>query len=99
MTENSANYEPDFIERNGAWVLSMLGVVLGCVSAILAYFLKSRCTKIKCCGAECTRDVLDLERVPEQNMQFPAPTPSRMRRSGISACEHVSLSSESQFKK
>lgn len=54
------SYEPDFIERNGTWILSMVGVVGACASGILVYMLKSRCTKIKCCGVECDRDVIDL---------------------------------------
>jgi hypothetical protein len=52
----------DFIQRNGAWLLSMLAVLLSCVAAILGYLLRSRCYLIKCCGVECRRDVLDLGR-------------------------------------
>ena len=55
-----SDYEPDFIERNGTWILSMVGVVGACMSGIFVYMLKSRCTKIKCCGVECDRDVIDL---------------------------------------
>jgi hypothetical protein len=51
MTE----YSPDFIERNGTWVLSMMGAVLTCIGIIFTYFLKSRCTRVKCCGFECER--------------------------------------------
>ena len=35
--------------------LSFLGACLG---VILNFALKSRCTTIRCCGSECTRDVL-----------------------------------------
>lgn len=63
-------YEPDFVERNGAWLISVLGLSMTCVTATLVYFLKSRCTSIKCCGFECERDVLNLERVPEESMQI-----------------------------
>lgn len=62
-------YEPDFVERNGTWLLSMIGILVTCFSGLLAYFLKSRCMTIKCCGGECTRDVLDLGRVPETALQ------------------------------
>jgi hypothetical protein len=58
-------YEPDFIERNGTWLLSLVGILVTCFSGLLAYFLKSRCQTIKFCGCECERDVLNLERVPE----------------------------------
>ena len=70
-TWGSSGYDPDFIERNGAWLLSVLGVTTACVSGVLAYFLKSRCSRIKCCGVECERDVLNLERVPEDTLHVP----------------------------
>jgi hypothetical protein len=54
-------YEPDFIERNGTWILSMVGVMGACVSGLLMYMIKSRCRNIKCCGAECDREVVALE--------------------------------------
>ena len=66
---SSANYEPDFIERNGAWLLSLVGIIVTCFSGLLAYMLKSRCSAIKCCGCECQRDVLDLEKVPGDQLQ------------------------------
>ena len=59
MSTNS--YEPDFIERNGTWLLTVLGLVSSCFAGILVYALKSRCTHIKLCGAECDRDVIALE--------------------------------------
>lgn len=62
-------YDPDFIERNGTWLLSLVGIVVTCFSGLLAYFLKSRCQTIKCWGCECQRDVLNLERVPESALQ------------------------------
>ena len=64
-----AVYEPDFIERNGTWLLSLVGIIVTCFSGLLAYFLKSRCQTIKFCGCECERDVLNLERVPESALK------------------------------
>ena len=58
-----SSYQPDFIERNGTWVLSVLGVCVSCLGAVLSYMLKSRCTKLKCCGFEIERDVLELGEV------------------------------------
>tara|TARA_X000000368_G_scaffold40997_1_gene29657 strand:+ start:4047 stop:4493 length:447 start_codon:yes stop_codon:yes gene_type:complete len=52
-------HEPDFIERNGTWVLSVMAVLSSCCGAALVYMLKSRCTTLKCCGLEIERDVLD----------------------------------------
>lgn len=66
----SENYDPDFVERNGAWLLSVFGVASACLSGLLVYFLKSRCSHIKCCGFECTRDVLDLTVVPESALSL-----------------------------
>ena len=64
------SYDPDFVERNGTWLLSVIGISMSCLAGILAYLLKSRCRTIKCCGCECERDVLDLERVPREAMQL-----------------------------
>ena len=52
---------PDFIEKNGAWLLTIVGVATGCLGTLVAYFLKSRCKKIKACGLECDREVVALE--------------------------------------
>lgn len=54
-------YEPDFIERNGTWLLTIVATVGTCISGLLVYVLKSRCTHIKFCGCECRRDVVSLE--------------------------------------
>ena len=61
-TWGSNGYNPDFVERNGAFILSMIGLCGAAASAMLVYMLKSRCRYIKCCGVECERDVLNLER-------------------------------------
>jgi hypothetical protein len=53
--------EPDWVQRNGTWLLSVFGVFTACFSGLLVYALKSRCKKIRCCGAECERDVVALE--------------------------------------
>ena len=52
---------PDFIERNGTWLLGMIGIVATCVGGMFTYFLKSRCSEIKCLGFECVRDVVALD--------------------------------------
>lgn len=56
----SSSYEADFIERNGAWLLSIFGILTACGGGIMAYMIRSRCTKIRCCGIECERDVVKL---------------------------------------
>ncbi len=57
-------YDPDFIERNGTWVLSVLAVLMTCIGAMLTFFLRSRCSRIRCFCFECEREVVSLE--PEQ---------------------------------
>ena len=57
--------DPDFIERNGAWLLTVLGMGGACAGGLLTYFLKSRCKKIQCCGLSCDRDVLDARDVAQ----------------------------------
>ena len=49
---------PDFLSKHGAWVLTVLGVGTACLGTLFAYFLKSRCKKIKTCCFECDRELL-----------------------------------------
>ena len=51
--------EPDFIQRNGAFLLTMAGIMSTCGGAVIWYLLRSRCTEIKCCGCSIKRDPLD----------------------------------------
>lgn len=56
----SACPDPDFVEKNGAWLLTVIGVFATCIGTVFAYLLKSRCKTIKCCGVACDRDVVAL---------------------------------------
>ena len=53
--------QPDFIERNGAWLLSVIASVSACLGYCLSYFLKSRCKTIDCCGIKCDRTPIELK--------------------------------------
>mgnify|MGYP001366960237 CR=1 FL=1 len=53
--------DKDFVERNGAFLLTIAGVMVGCFGGLLSYFLKSRCSKIKCCGLSLDREVVSLK--------------------------------------
>ena len=53
--------DQDFLEKHGAWVLTIAGLGAGCFGTLVAYFLKSRCKKIKLCGLECDREVVALD--------------------------------------
>ena len=60
---NAACSEPDFIEKHGTWLLTVVGVATTFVGGMFAYLLKSRCKKIDCCCVKCDREVADLEAV------------------------------------
>jgi len=51
----------DFIERNGSFILMIVAAVSGISGIILTYFLKSRCTTIRCFCITCDRDVVTLD--------------------------------------
>jgi len=46
---------PDFLEKHNSFVLTLVGLLGGGAGVLLSYFLKSRCTKIHCCGFGCDR--------------------------------------------
>jgi len=52
---------PDFLEKHTGFVISMVGILGGGLGVLLSYFLKSRCTKIKCCGVGCDRQPVELD--------------------------------------
>lgn len=52
---------PDFLQRNGTWLLTLAGLIIGCVGAVLTYFLKSRCTEISFGCVSCKRQPLELQ--------------------------------------
>lgn len=58
--------DPDFVEKNGTWLLTVFGIGTGLIGSVLAYMLKSRCSKIKCCGLECDRTVMDPKDYPAE---------------------------------
>tara|TARA_R110002073_G_scaffold133450_3_gene280861 strand:+ start:3251 stop:3457 length:207 start_codon:yes stop_codon:yes gene_type:complete len=54
---------PYYYNFDDTFILTVLGMVGGCGGALTAYFLKSRCIKIKCLCIECTRDPLPPDQV------------------------------------
>ena len=52
------SHSGDFLERNGAFILSLVGLITACIAGIFAYFLKSRCRTISCFGINCERQPL-----------------------------------------
>ena len=51
----------DFLQKHSSFFLTLFGVVTGVVGVIFSYFLRSRCTEIKCFGLFCRRKPLDLD--------------------------------------
>lgn len=84
----SNNYEPDFIERNGTWLLSVFGILGSCLTGMTVYFLKSRCSNIKICWGcvDCIRQPLP---VPSVSQPVPPPPPSSPSTPQVSAAAPV----------
>ena len=61
LIQETKGDKADFLTKHGAWLLTVIGVATGAFSALLVYFLKSRCKKISCWGLRCDREVLELD--------------------------------------
>ena len=55
MSEDSLNGSEQFMLISGA-----MAAAGACLAMILQFVLKSRCSRIKCCGIECDRQVIDI---------------------------------------
>lgn len=65
-----------FVRENSAFLLTISTVFTGCISGMLVYMLKSRCTNITCCwgGFNCEREVIPANRL--DIVSSPAPSVS-----------------------
>ena len=61
---------PDFVEKHGAWLLTIFGGVGGLFSICFAFFLKSRCSKIKFGCLQCDRDVIPADQIEIDSNQI-----------------------------
>ena len=72
MSDNRNDFHL-FIQENGTWLLSFLGILGGCCTGLTVYFLKSRCSHIKLCwgAVDCIREPLPADRVsiPANNVE------------------------------
>ena len=67
----------DFLEKHSTFVITFSGIVSATIGGIFTYFLKSRCTSIKCCCVKFDRDPIPLS--PDQitiEQATPNPPPS-----------------------
>lgn len=53
--------DPDFLEKHSTFVVTSLSLVGAGLGVLLTFCLKSRCSKIKCCGLECQRQPIPLD--------------------------------------
>lgn len=61
VIETQKDTEPDFVSKNGAWLLTVIGIFSACVGGVLTYFLRSRCKTVRFGCIECQREVVPLE--------------------------------------
>lgn len=52
---------PDFLQRNGSWLLSIIAAFSASLGAVLTYLLRSRCRHIRIGCLECDRTPVVLE--------------------------------------
>jgi len=55
---------PDFLDKHSSFLMTVIGIASGGLGIVLTYFLKSRCTEIKCGCLSCKRKPLELD-IPE----------------------------------
>lgn len=55
MSEDSLNGSEQFMLITGG-----IAAAGACLAMILQFILKSRCSRIRCCGVECDRQVIDI---------------------------------------
>ena len=67
MSEQNESFTK-FIEVDGTWVLSFTAVLSACISGTFVYFLRSRCTTIRCGCIECIRQPLSEENLESANL-------------------------------
>tara|TARA_R100001463_G_scaffold69486_1_gene122957 strand:+ start:153 stop:422 length:270 start_codon:yes stop_codon:yes gene_type:complete len=58
--------DPDFLEKHSTFVITMGGMISACIASIFAYFLKSRCSKIKTPCLSCDRTIPETVVEPKE---------------------------------
>lgn len=61
---NIACKQPSFLEQHETFILTIIGIGGSGLGVLLAYFIKSRCSKIKLCFGclKCDRTPLDIDK-------------------------------------
>lgn len=53
-----------------SFIIALVGIGSASLGAFLSFILKSRCSKIKCCGLECDRQVISAQDLNLANIQI-----------------------------
>lgn len=61
--------DPTWLEKHESFILTITASASALVGVLLAYCIKSRCTKIKCCGVELDRDPVNFNLNENVNVQ------------------------------
>lgn len=56
------------------FLLTVAGMFIGCFSGVLACILKSRCTRISCCGVSIERSVIPPSELRNVSVDLPNST-------------------------
>lgn len=67
----------DLIVSEG-FMIAIFGGFSALIAGVLSCALKSRCTRIKCCGVECERNVIPASEL--NNVHVEIPTPQQVQR-------------------
>jgi len=60
----------EFIEKNGAFLLSFFGLLGAGIGYVLVFCLKSRCSELSCCGIKIIRTPIPLDQLGNVNLEL-----------------------------
>jgi|TARA_E500000178_G_C16353621_1_gene458600 hypothetical protein len=63
----------EFVKENSAFILTFTGILGSCCTGVLVFLLRSRCTKIACCGFSCERNVIPASQLTNVTIERDPP--------------------------
>lgn len=69
MSEPQQETFTKFVELNSGFIITFFGMIGACVSGTLVYFLRSRCTRVKCFCLECIRQPISEENMSRASLE------------------------------
>ncbi len=74
----------EFVKENSAFILTFTGILGSCCTGVLVFLLRSRCTKIACCGFSCERNVIPASQLTNVTIERDPPqAPTRTVSSSV----------------